>query len=130
MYFLVGIPGLLKAYAGTAALVALVAFFVSTSALSQLPISPSDWYTAVSGAVGKGLLVSGVVASLGQTPLFPWVCRVTPLGRLFPCIDGEWNGQLESNIITIAERDPELKGKVSPQPTEAVVVIKARLLTL
>lgn len=130
MYFLIGLPRLLKAYAWVSAFVAIASFCAANLLFGSLPDGPPGWYNAVFGAVGKGLLVSGIVASLGQTALFPWACRRTVLKRVFPCIDGKWGGVLNSNIVAIADRDQELKGKISIQPTEAVISIKARLLTV
>jgi hypothetical protein len=64
---------------------------------------------------------------LGQTPVFPFLCRYTPLRYLFPDIDGEWHAMLGSNwpqIATLAGLPAETK------PVTGTMRIKARLFTV
>lgn len=55
---------------------------------------------AVGSVSGAGLLV----AALGQTPLFPLICKIPGIRSVFPPIDGTWSAALKSNWPLVAER--------------------------
>jgi len=131
MYTLIGLPGLFKAYTYTAAFVAGLKLAVSYFIFGLRLNSAGGFIDAGLSALGTGILVTSGLVWACQTPIFPLACRKTPLRLLFPPIDGEWLGELDSNFAAIAERDPELsKQGFVPQPTEARLLIKARLLTV
>lgn len=130
MVSLVGLPGFMKGYAAVAAVVAIASFALRLR-FGTTPTEGWAWLSLANGAVGHGLAVATGVVWFGQTALFPWACRATPLGKLFPPIDGEWQGVLDSNFALIAQRDPELVGtNLASQPTEARLLIRARLLAV
>ena len=50
------------------------------------------------------LFASALLFLFGQTLLFPWLCRLPALWRLFPNIDGEYEVELSSNWSIIQAR--------------------------
>ncbi|MEA3013197.1 MAG: hypothetical protein QOD42_1742 [Sphingomonadales bacterium] len=72
-------------------------------------------------------IVTALTLAMGQTAIFPWLCRKTVLGRIFPDIDGEWHVELKSNWPAIAK----LIG-IIPDETATIgaMKIKARLFTI
>lgn len=92
--------------------------------LIEAPSSP----TAVWRQFSLAASVIGAVALLvGQTPLFPWLCRRTPLRQMFPDIDGSWRAELHSNWPTISQT---VGLEAEAVPTIGRVTIKARLFTV
>ncbi|WP_070888288.1 hypothetical protein [Pseudomonas argentinensis] len=92
MYQAIGIAKTLSIFAT----LCLVAFIVlnhgNISALMAGPLPALG--RAVSSSVAAGSLVLFLV---GQTFLFPWICRLPLICKIFPPIDGVWNMRLDSN---------------------------------
>jgi hypothetical protein len=88
------------------------------------PSSLKEWWKIASGAVsGCGL----IVALIGQSPLFPLVCRLPLVRSWFPPIDGRWKASLESNWPAIQQRAHPGSAPVALTPVPATVTIIARL---
>jgi len=118
MYQLIGVTRLLGFYAIAVALLAVVIG-------ERLDAGPVEWLRYISTS---GTIIAGIAYILGETPLFPWLCRRRPISWVFPDIDGQWVGQMASNWPRIANR-----GAVEPpplKPVEAAIRIKARFFSL
>jgi hypothetical protein len=90
------------------------------------PDDPTDigqWWKIGSAAVGN---VSLLVWLIGQTAVFPFVCRIPFLRDWFPDIDGEWHAELESNWALIAQR-AGLSTRPRGEPIRARLMIVSRL---
>ena len=132
MYTLIGRSAFLKYCAYVAVAVAFGTFLVRHVWPGSLPETSGQWVGSLFSLAGTGAATVAAIVALSEGPMFPWLCRKTPLGRVFPCIEGEWGGVLESNFAAIRERDPSLH-PVDPavaSRVEAKVRIKARLLTV
>ena len=116
MYSLLGPAKFLKLYAWVAVALAVFAFVLSHGLVNAIPATALGLIRAVFAAAGIGILGAGAMVWLGQTKMFPWACRTTWLGRVFPDIDGTWSGVLDSNINVIVERDPRLKAELPTWP--------------
>lgn len=120
MYQIIGITRLLKWYAAlTAALaVALV-----------LAFPPTKWGDLWSPISTAGVVTAAILLVLGQSKVFPLLCRWSPLGRIFPPLEGMWSGVALSNW-------PMVEGRPRDDHTEPLLEIpvsmrvKARLLDI
>lgn len=66
---------------------------------------------------------------LGQTPLFPWICRIPGVNKIFPDLEGIWIATLYSNWPEIAKRlDPPANPNVAPKVGK--IRIEQRLFTM
>lgn len=102
MYKILGFRTVAVWFAILAIMIAFAWYFLSP------PATWSRWWPLISGSAASA---GTIFAVLGETPLFPWLCRRTPLGRVFPPISGTWTGTIHSNWSTIAERSRhELQG--------------------
>jgi len=63
---------------------------------------------------------------LGQTPLFPWICKHILREWIFPDVDGEWKGDVESNWHLVENRAASATAPISA-PVPVTVKIIARL---
>jgi hypothetical protein len=96
MYRILGLAALLKYFAWLALALAVVV----------------AWYKWPIASLGQALSIglSGVslaalaVAGVGETPLFPWLCRRLPLSLIFPDIEGEWVGVTRSNWPIVSRK--------------------------
>jgi hypothetical protein len=88
------------------------------------PSDPSTLWRLFSTSAAIGAATTFI---FGQTPIFPFLCRHTPLWHLFPDVDGEWYAQLDSNWSEIAVRAGL---PASTQPVTGTMGIKARLFTI
>jgi hypothetical protein len=92
--------------------------------IHQQPANLMSFWRLLSSAV-SGVGIAGVL--VGQTSVFPWLCRWTPLRHVFPDIDGEWHAELNSNWQQISVRT----GATAALPlVTGTVQIKARLFTV
>lgn len=82
------------------------------------------WWSIASGSASGTALA---VAVAGQSPLFPWLCRLPLVSKWFPPIDGHWNAALESNWPSIQNRPAPGITPVLLAPVPASVRIIARL---
>lgn len=132
MYTLVGRSTFLGYCAYAAVAVAFGMFLIRHVWLGALPATPGQWASSLVSLAGTGAAAVAAVVAIGEGPMFPWLCERMPLGKVFPCIEGDWDGVLNSNFAAIRERDPSLQ-HVDPavaSRVEAKVRIKARLLTV
>jgi uncharacterized membrane protein len=117
MYQLVGPMKIAGAVAMLAALIALVQFF----------LWPLDEWTQLWRLASSSVSVStAVILIVGQTAIFPWICRLWGFKSIFPPIDGEWRGIFRSNYPVIAQAF----GLDAPAEGHEIVVkfvIRARL---
>lgn len=90
------------------------------------PSEIDEAWDLISGSVA---IVSAVVVLLGQTPIFPKLCRLPGLNLLFPDIDGHWTGRLETNWHVMRERAnlPSDAETASDEIVEAEIRIRSRL---
>ncbi|MEX2375436.1 MAG: hypothetical protein WD942_07595 [Dehalococcoidia bacterium] len=88
------------------------------------PAQPYMWWRIASGSV---TLVALVVGLVGQTAIFPWLCRLPLVRSWFPPFDGEWIASLESNWPAIQQRSRPGGPPVTLQAVKANVTIIARL---
>lgn len=118
MYQVVGLWKILTSFALVAALLAL--------ALAQIrsPIQIGEIWRLGSFAVS---LTGALMLALGQTPLFPLLCRLPVVRSVFPPIDGEWIGRLNSNFPQIAKA---FRLTSNTGPVVAKFTIKARLFNV
>lgn len=118
MYQSVGIMGVLRCFG---ALVAAI-FIVLVSIDSGL--SAGEMIRKISSSV---TIAAFIFLVIGQSPLFPNICKLPIIRGYFPPIDGEWEVTLESNWDKIKEMKGIVDGKVT-LPIEGKVKIKSRLL--
>jgi hypothetical protein len=88
--------------------------------------SPLEWWRLASSAVTAcGVLV----VLVGQTPIFPRLCRLPLLRDWFPPLEGEWRATVQSNWPMIKER-LDASSPAAPPITTAKISIQARLFHL
>jgi hypothetical protein len=90
----------------------------------QDPSEIGQWWKIASASVGYVSLLLWVA---GETPLFPFLCRLPIVRSWFPNIDGEWRAELESNWGEIAKRLGSDSPRTLDDPVRAKVMIKSRL---
>lgn len=66
---------------------------------------------------------------LGQTPLFPWICKLPWVRTYFPPIDGEWEVVIRSNWNVLRQLVGEAQGDALFSK-EGKVTITSRLLSV
>jgi hypothetical protein len=120
MYQLFGIKTCLTAFAMISGAVALLFWWWMP------PADLAASWRIVSSSV---TIVAVLTTLIGQTPAFPWVCRLPGVRWLFPDIDGQWRGTMESNWPVIMERSGLLQPGAAPPSgvIPADFTIKARL---
>jgi SMODS-associating 2TM, beta-strand rich effector domain len=120
MYQLIGIKSALKLYAFACGII-IVAW-----ALLFPPAQALEWWKIVSGSVTAVALLVWV---LGETAIFPYLCRLPVVRSYFPDIDGEWRGEIKSNWALVAQRSrPKAAAEIQAEPPRtAIVAIKSRL---
>lgn len=117
MYQVIGVQKLLGIYATISAIIATAWFFFQPAS------DPRHLWTILSGS---GTIVGLIASVVGATGLFPVLCRLPGVNRLFPDLDGEWQAELDSNWPTIAQR-AQLPAPTSSAPTMAKITIVTRL---
>lgn len=130
MYTILGPGSFLRGTAYLSAVAAVAIFLLHHFLFGTMPSNAAGLLGAILSSAGSGAAVVAALISIGETAIFPWLCRWTWLGRVFPHIEGEWTGAINSNIALIAERDVGLQGKVKTDLIQAKIVIKARLLSI
>lgn len=88
---------------------AVLALAIANDFLGVLPNIPP--LSAVSISV---LSVSALVLLVGQTAMFPMICRLPLMWHLFPNIDGTYEVEISSNWSTIEARAAGREAEVSP----------------
>ena len=120
MYQSIGITGLLKAFGLFATLIFVVLLFLGTEwALLELLRKASLSVTITA-------LMTYIV---GETPLFPRLCKFPIVRSYFPPIDGVWEVTVESNWGKIKQM-MSIENCYSPSNITGLITIKARLLTV
>lgn len=103
---------------------AIVAFDAFMRAYLFGAISIPDIWPHLAKASGDVALATIL---LGQTPLFPLICRYVLPGWPFPDIDGQWIGEIESNWNLVGLRSSHQQSAAPDQPIPVKVKIIARL---
>jgi hypothetical protein len=85
--------------------------------------SITEWWKIASGATGLAALL---VTFAGQTPIFPFLCRLPFIREWLPPIDGDWKVEIKSNWPIIQDRLVRHENTQSDF-VEAIAKIKARL---
>lgn len=88
------------------------------------PSSPFEWWKLASGAVSTSALI---VLGVGQTALFPYLCRLQFVRGWFPPLDGKWDAELRSNWAAIQQRSEPGSTPIKTSDVQASVTIIARL---
>lgn len=89
---------------------AAFAVVLASNLFGLLP--PMPYVSKVSASV---IAVSTLTFVLGQTPVFPRLCRLPGVWRLFPNIDGEYAVEISSNWSIIQARSAGSEPDVSPE---------------
>jgi len=121
MYQVIGIKRAL-AYFGTLCAVIFAAWAVAAPPENTGNIW--EWWKIASGAVAGGALL---VTLVGQTDLFPSLCRLPWVRNWLPPIDGTWSATLESNWPMIQQRLNPTVPLPQLAPVKATITIRARL---
>lgn len=75
----------------------------------------------------------GLVALIGETKLFVWLCRLPFIQDCFPPIDGRYSVEISSNWNLVSQRLPEADHRapdVGPLVRRGSAKIRARLLSV
>lgn len=130
MYALLGLRRLLGAYATLAGVVTVVILLFDFAYMSKVPTAFPGWWREIWGGASTGTSLTALLFALGETPLFPWICRLSLIGQIFPDVDGRWVGYTESNWPQIAARINGDGQAAAPavQRTPVTVIVKARLV--
>lgn len=117
MYQAIGVKKLLTIFALLAAVIA-----VGRAALWP-PESIFGWWSPVSVGMAAS---TALIVGIGQSFLFPWICRIPIVRDFAPDISGDWRATLHSNwpkIASLAKLDPG-----PGTPVTANIKVVARLL--
>lgn len=117
MYQVIGLKNLLVAFAA----IALAIFFWRLETAD-----PATWIGHLP-LVGQAISLSSLaIIGVGQSPLFPVICRIPWIRDFAPDLSGKWDVTLVSNWPVIAE----MAGETAPETATitAKVRVKARLL--
>ena len=120
MYQIIGIGRTLFWFAVSCIALFLVMHGADTLTLLSGPLN--DLWRAVTSTVVLGSLL---LALLGQSPVFAWLCRLPFISEKFPPISGEWDITVESNWGVMLKWLGEGDGS-SLHSVEGRVKIKAR----
>lgn len=117
MYQIFGLKALITAYAMIASLVATICLLIQGA---DVPFSVWGWPEFLWKPASVGLTVTGLLFwLLGQTGIFPALCRHTRFQKIFPDIHGEWTGALTSNWPIIEAHGTEriVNGQLLSRPS-------------
>ena len=70
-----------------------------------------------------------VLLGLGQTPLFPWICKLPVVRRFFPPIDGDWQVTIRSNWNVVRQLAGQPIGEALFE-RQGKITITARLFSV
>jgi hypothetical protein len=126
MYQAIGVSALLKGYWYLAAACAAT---LATNAWGLIPILAHVPLNEIAGSV---ILISLITGLIGQTPIFPWLCRHILWGW-FPAIEGTYDVEMASNWSLIEARANgttpiEFDANTNAFRKVGKMTIKARLL--
>lgn len=102
--------GLAKFLKAVLYLNAALAIALTTDFLGLLPDLP---YVSVASI--SVITISALLFVIGQTSLFPVLCRLPGMWRLFPNIDGSYEVEISSNWSVIKARNEGREPDVSPE---------------
>lgn len=98
-------------------------------AIGKVAFWPPENLLAWWSPVSLGMAVSsGLIVGVGQSSLFPWICRLPGIAGVSPDISGNWRATLQSNwpkIASMANLHPGNGAEVT-----ADIKVVARLLTV
>ena len=105
---------------------AALAIALASNFFGMLP--PMPYFSQVSASV---IAVSALLFLVGQTPVFPWLCGLPGVWRLFPNIDAEYTIEISSNWSIIEARNEGREPDVSSEGKPALFnrVGKAKIST-
>lgn len=123
MYQVIGLASTLKWFGVACVLVFVVLHVGGIQELFDPALTAATIANDVSRLAKEAGKATAIVAAatyvLGQTPIFPWLCKLPGLRNWFPPIDGEWRITAHSNWSRIAhggaDKDADLhviQGKV------------------
>jgi hypothetical protein len=118
MYQIIGIKRALTIFG------LLCAAVITIWATVAQPISIEQWWKIASGSVSATAMVVGLI---GQSVIFPWLCRCPVVRSWFPPVDGQWIALLESNWATVQQGNRLDGAPTQLAPVKAKVTIIARL---
>ena len=119
MYEIFGLKRLLRGFAALCGIIA-VALWASFDATHSI----MGFARYLSAAVTIGL---ALIWAVGETKLFPWLCRLPPINLVLPDIDGSWQGTLLSNLPRVQQRlaDPSLPpADLLAVPVEVTIIAR------
>jgi hypothetical protein len=121
MYQILGISRALSLFGLLCA--AVIALWVIIAPPSD-PFSLKGLWKIGSSAVSASALL---VTLIGQTPIFPMLCRLPFVRNWFPPINGKWKVTLHSNWPAIQQRAHPDNDPIPLVPVPATITIIARL---
>lgn len=105
----------------------VVATLSALIALAQFCLWPIDELTQLWRIASSSVsIATAFVVVVGQTAIFPKICKLGMVRSAFPPIDGEWRGTFRSNYPVIAKAFG-LEAPAEGQEIVAKFVFKARL---
>lgn len=100
MYQVIGLASTLKWFGISSVLVFLLLHFGNIEPMGPVMVAES-WFGSASTMFKEACKAAAIVGIatylIGQTFIFPWVCKIPGLRNLFPPIDGEWFITFHSN---------------------------------
>lgn len=107
-----------------------IIFAILAVAIFVVLIPENASFAAFSHSAYKAAAFSAFIFFiLGETPLFPWLCRIPGVNKIFPVLEGTWIATLYSNWPEIAKRlDPPVTSNVTPKVGK--IKIEQRLFTM
>lgn len=111
-----------------------IAVITVLSGAAQFPFNPPKDVLDFIGLFSKfGIVSALLIAVIGQSPVFPWLCSRWPLNLVLPDIHGSWSGLITSNWPAIAEshgiKNPD-ESAVKSRPTPVTVDIHVQLFSI
>ena len=105
-----GSVGLAKFLKGVLYVNAALAIVLANNFFQLLPDIP-----VISTVSISVIAVSAFLFLVGQTKLFPWLCGLPIVWRMFPNIEGEYEVEISSNWSIIKTRNEGREPEVSPE---------------
>lgn len=123
MYQVIGLAGTLKWFGISCVLVFILLHLGNITEFLDLGMAPTALFDGASKMFKEACKAAAIVGiitySLGQTPIFPLICKIPGISNWFPPIDGEWQITSHSNWSRLAngggQKDADLhitNGKV------------------
>ena len=106
-----------------------IIFAIMAFAIFLITVPTDAGFIPLCGTAYRAASLSAIIfVVLGQTPLFPLLCRIPGVNKIFPDLEGAWDATLYSNWPEIAKRlDPPANSNVAPKIGK--ILIEQRLHT-